>query len=142
MPVYNYRCLSCEEEFELLRPISQMDLESECPDCTETTVHKRLVSMPASPIFGQGLAKADATSKMTRDKDIRSELKEKYHVHDFAGNSSEISKVIKSQGTKVKDDMQKTIATNRAADKKKNDAIRKKMHGEAVKEAKQKLDRK
>lgn len=33
MPIYEYVCLTCKNEFEKLRPISQMDSPAACPDC-------------------------------------------------------------------------------------------------------------
>ena len=33
MPVYEYRCSSCDHLFERLRPMSRMDDEAPCPQC-------------------------------------------------------------------------------------------------------------
>ncbi len=33
MPVYEYYCGSCESEYELMRPISNMDDPAQCPGC-------------------------------------------------------------------------------------------------------------
>ena len=33
MPVYEYRCTSCLEELELMRPISEADESADCPSC-------------------------------------------------------------------------------------------------------------
>jgi putative FmdB family regulatory protein len=33
MPIYEYVCTSCNTKFELLRSMSRMDEEAECPQC-------------------------------------------------------------------------------------------------------------
>ncbi len=33
MPIYEYRCVSCDHPFERLRPMSAMDDEAPCPQC-------------------------------------------------------------------------------------------------------------
>ena len=48
MPMYEYRCSKCGEEFELLRTISERDDDSECPKCGHTSKHPRRSSVVAS----------------------------------------------------------------------------------------------
>jgi putative FmdB family regulatory protein len=33
MPIYEYRCASCEKEFEQMRPMSQSGDPAKCPTC-------------------------------------------------------------------------------------------------------------
>ena len=33
MPIYEYFCPNCEQDFELLRSVSQADGEARCPTC-------------------------------------------------------------------------------------------------------------
>jgi putative FmdB family regulatory protein len=33
MPIYEYVCTECKEKFELLRPFSRADEDTECPQC-------------------------------------------------------------------------------------------------------------
>ena len=33
MPLYEYACTDCDHEFEKLRPMSQMDYATSCPEC-------------------------------------------------------------------------------------------------------------
>ena len=33
MPIYEYRCADCRQEFEKRRPMSKSDAEIACPDC-------------------------------------------------------------------------------------------------------------
>ena len=33
MPIYEYHCLKCQKEFELLRPLSQSNESVICPSC-------------------------------------------------------------------------------------------------------------
>jgi putative FmdB family regulatory protein len=37
MPLYEYRCNSCAETFELLRPMADRELRAVCPSCESTT---------------------------------------------------------------------------------------------------------
>jgi len=41
MPLYDYRCDCCEEEFEAIRPFSKRD-DVKCPKCNKKA--KRLIS--------------------------------------------------------------------------------------------------
>ena len=42
MPIYEFRCLSCGFEFQLRRPIAELDLLAGCTSCGKES--KRLVS--------------------------------------------------------------------------------------------------
>ena len=33
MPYYDYKCLDCQKEFEVLRPIKEEDRVKQCPSC-------------------------------------------------------------------------------------------------------------
>jgi len=47
MPIYEYRCQACGEQFDkLFRSLGQVPDEVECPACHSTTV-QRLMSAPA-----------------------------------------------------------------------------------------------
>ena len=50
MPLYEYRCTSCESRFELLRPMSMADETAPCPGCAEPA--RRAVSIFASFTVG------------------------------------------------------------------------------------------
>ncbi len=47
MPMYEYRCSNCGEEFELLRSMSERDEPSECPKCGSRAKHPRRSSVVA-----------------------------------------------------------------------------------------------
>ncbi|MDH7601267.1 MAG: zinc ribbon domain-containing protein [Armatimonadota bacterium] len=51
MPIYEYRCGSCENRFELLTTISRAD-QAVCPKCGSDKV-RRLVSSFASRVSGE-----------------------------------------------------------------------------------------
>ena len=42
MPIYEYICLSCKEEFEAIRPISQKDAVIACEKCGSRDVKRKL----------------------------------------------------------------------------------------------------
>ncbi|HEX9767266.1 MAG TPA: zinc ribbon domain-containing protein [Nitriliruptorales bacterium] len=52
MPVYEYRCPTCHDRFELLRSFSQADQPAICP--SGHVVAERLVSMPAARVESGG----------------------------------------------------------------------------------------
>jgi putative FmdB family regulatory protein len=47
MPIYEYRCRSCEHEFEVL--VRSSHDEPSCPRCEHRTLEKQL-SVPAAPM--------------------------------------------------------------------------------------------
>ena len=49
MPLYSYKCKSCEHVWERLRPMGAMDAPCVCPECKGNA--KRL------PVGGQGIIK-------------------------------------------------------------------------------------
>lgn len=48
MPIYEYYCAKCKQEFELMRPISKMGEPANCPKCG--VEGERLVSAVASKV--------------------------------------------------------------------------------------------
>jgi len=72
MPVYEYRCPKCGTEFELMRPMSDMDKPALCPQCGAEA--ERLISVfaskvgfyvraPNKPVFRKQAPQADATEE-------------------------------------------------------------------------------
>lgn len=47
MPLYEYYCRPCNNQFEVLRPVSQMDHPAVCPE--GHTTNNRVISMFSSP---------------------------------------------------------------------------------------------
>jgi putative FmdB family regulatory protein len=88
MPTYDYKCDSCEHEFELFQQMSANPIRK-CPDCGQRKV-RRLIGMGAGVIFkgsgfyetdykrkksgGQGDAKA-AAEKTSADTPAKTEAK-------------------------------------------------------------------
>jgi putative FmdB family regulatory protein len=42
MPIYEYRCQSCDHKFEMLRNIRDNDNDVECPECHERQAERRI----------------------------------------------------------------------------------------------------
>ena len=42
MPIYEYRCRKCATEFELMRPIAQLDAPASCPACRSSATTRKL----------------------------------------------------------------------------------------------------
>ena len=57
MPIYEYRCESCEHRLEKLQKMSEGDLV-DCPECEQPSL-KRLVSAPSFRLSGSGWYETD-----------------------------------------------------------------------------------
>ena len=57
MPIYEYRCESCEHKLEALQKISDQPL-SDCPECAKPTL-KKLISAAAFRLKGGGWYETD-----------------------------------------------------------------------------------
>ena len=42
MPIYEYVCKSCKQEFEIIRPMGQKDAPLECEKCGSKKVKRKL----------------------------------------------------------------------------------------------------
>ncbi|MFN2305129.1 MAG: FmdB family zinc ribbon protein [Anaerolineales bacterium] len=48
MPIYEYHCTDCKNEFEKLMRFSDPNIDSpECPNCKSSNTHKRLSAIAA-----------------------------------------------------------------------------------------------
>jgi len=57
MPIYGYKCSSCEHTFDALQKISDSRLV-DCPDCGESSLRKQL-SAPKFRLKGKGWYETD-----------------------------------------------------------------------------------
>ena len=57
MPIYEYRCESCQHELEALQKLSDPVL-IDCPECTQATLKKQL-SAPGFRLSGSGWYETD-----------------------------------------------------------------------------------
>lgn len=71
MPIYEYRCLACEHEFEEIQKISDSPI-SVCPSCQKEAV-TRLVSATAFQLKGNGWYVTDFRDKKTNKKENKSD---------------------------------------------------------------------
>lgn len=49
MPIYQFKCKSCDFEMEKILPFKDMDSKQFCPKCEEET--QRQITLPAPPAF-------------------------------------------------------------------------------------------
>ncbi len=77
MPIYEYRCSACEEEFELFQRTTD-NAGAICPRCGSSQV-KRLMSSTSFTLRGSGWYKDGYTSKKPEPKkeEKKEEKKEK-----------------------------------------------------------------
>lgn len=62
MPTYDYRCKSCEHEFELFQSMSD-SVKKKCPSCGKSTL-ERLIGTGAALVFkGSGFYQTDYRSE-------------------------------------------------------------------------------
>jgi len=47
MPIYEYTCLDCKKEFEVIRPMSQADAPVACTACGKEHVKRKLALVTA-----------------------------------------------------------------------------------------------
>jgi putative FmdB family regulatory protein len=51
MPIYEYQCQNCGEEFDMLRSIKENDRDVECPYCHEKAAERRISLTSAKDVF-------------------------------------------------------------------------------------------
>ncbi|MCC7176637.1 MAG: zinc ribbon domain-containing protein [Bryobacterales bacterium] len=54
MPLYEYRCNSCGEVFDKLRPFSRADQDVRCPRCGSEATERQLSTFSAGGCGGSG----------------------------------------------------------------------------------------
>ena len=57
MPIYEYKCLKCKHQFEVIQKFSDNPVEN-CPECNKKSVQK-LVSAPSFRLKGGGWYETD-----------------------------------------------------------------------------------
>lgn len=92
MPIYEYRCESCEHRLEKLQKMSEGDLV-DCPECKRPEL-KRLVSAAAFRLKGGGWYETDFK------KDNKRNLADASEKSPAAGSSTKSEKPSTSGGTK------------------------------------------
>lgn len=75
MPIYEYGCMACGCEFEVLQSISEAD-PAECRECGEPALHRK-ISAAAFHLKGTGWYETDFKNKAAKkDSDAKGETKE------------------------------------------------------------------
>lgn len=62
MPIHDYQCMNCEETYELMVSLDEVDMPQECISCGAKDV-KRLVGTPHFKLKGTGWYKTDYKGK-------------------------------------------------------------------------------
>lgn len=96
MPIYEYRCESCEHKLEKLQRMSDGDLV-DCPECKKPAL-KRLVSAAGFRLKGSGWYETDFKKDNKRN------------LAESSGTSSSDSSSTSSAGKKASDSSAKTPA--------------------------------
>lgn len=73
MPIYEYRCQSCDHELEVIQKMADAPL-TDCPSCGEPALKKK-ISAPAFRLKGSGWYETDFKSKDKQRNVIKSEDK-------------------------------------------------------------------
>lgn len=86
MPIYDYKCSNCRQEFELIQKLSDKP-KTNCPNCEKNSL-KKLVSAPSFRLKGGGWYETDF--KTGKKKNLVSSDKES--VNKTSENLSSDSK--------------------------------------------------
>lgn len=88
MPTYEYKCFSCNKEFEVVQKITEEPLKT-CPSC-QSSNFKRLISSTSFLLKGTGWYKTDYASNNGNNGSSRSHSKHtKSSSSEGAGSVSE-----------------------------------------------------
>ena len=60
MPIYEYQCKKCEEQFEILHKVREVKEDITCPSCGGADYH-RLFSVPSKATFGSMAARTPSS---------------------------------------------------------------------------------
>jgi putative FmdB family regulatory protein len=112
MPIYEYKCQSCENELEKLQRISDPPL-TDCPSCDEPAL-QRLISAAGFRLKGAGWYETDFKKGSKRN------------LHDSGDSKSSDSGDSKNSGTKAAATDSKTPSKVSEASKPANSAAGKK----------------
>jgi putative FmdB family regulatory protein len=119
MPIYEYKCQSCENELEKLQRISDPPL-TDCPACNEPAL-KRLISAAGFRLKGAGWYETDFKKGSKRNLhdsgDSKSSDSGDSKSSDSGDNKSSDSGSSKSSGTKAAGSDSKTPAKSSEASK-------------------------
>ena len=91
MPIYDYKCSNCRQEFELIQKLSDKP-KTNCPNCEKNSLRK-LVSAPSFRLKGGGWYETDF--KTGKKKNLVSSDKES--VNKTSQNLSSDSKKVTKQ---------------------------------------------
>ena len=108
MPIYEYRCESCEHRLEKLQKMSEGDLV-DCPECKRPTL-KRLVSAAAFRLKGGGWYETDFK------KDNKRNLAESSSAETPGRSSSDQGSSDKSSSGKSSSDTKSAVADSKKSD--------------------------
>jgi len=142
MPIYEYRCHSCDQIFEKIHSYNNPP-EIICA-CGSKDVEKLISLVNVNTKTGRTLIQGKAESNHKLQVEKRAELQQDFGVHEVRplahpdGTGNNFDKVydeIKKQGTFVKDKMQYGKYENELKRRKKN----KEFHENAMKNQKQRL---
>jgi putative FmdB family regulatory protein len=111
MPIYEYKCQSCENELEKLQRISDPPL-TDCPACNEPAL-KRLISAAGFRLKGAGWYETDFKKGSKRNLHDSGDSKSS----DSGDGKSSDSGSSKSSGTKAAGSDSKTPAKSSEASK-------------------------
>jgi putative FmdB family regulatory protein len=103
MPLYEYRCESCQHQFEVIRKFSDAPLES-CPSCGAGPVVK-LLSSPAFQFKGSGWYITDYARKDSAKSDsAKSESKSETPKSDTTTKDTSTTSTSPTASTPAKSD--------------------------------------
>ena len=100
MPIYEYKCDSCDYYLEVLQKVSELPL-TQCPQCKDSSLRK-LVSAVAFKLKGTGWYETDFKDKKPDSKKDQEKTKDETKDKEGASASTKKEQVDKKEDKKEK----------------------------------------
>lgn len=119
MPNYDYRCVSCEDTFEVFHSIKDKPVVV-CPSCGHKGA-KKIPSLCGISIRQNTTLMRKYRDSVSKQNDMRKELRESYGLHTInplGGNTiSDVYRDVRSRGNFVREEMAKSAEESAAKTK-------------------------
>ena len=85
MPIYDYKCLNCEHELELIQKINDEEIKK-CPNCNQNTLKKQ-ISAPSFRLKGSGWYETDFKTGKKKNLVAKDDGKSNVKIKDDLKNN-------------------------------------------------------
>jgi putative FmdB family regulatory protein len=85
MPIYDYKCLNCGHELELIQKINDEEIKK-CPNCNQNTLKKQ-ISAPSFRLKGSGWYETDFKTGKKKNLVAKDDGKSNVKIKDDLKNN-------------------------------------------------------